>query len=225
MSEPTQAIVFDAVGTLIRPAESISAVYQRIGAEHGIDLNRSIVKARFGHARRMLFSNELDQPSSELLERGRWNEIVRRVFEELDDTTSLFESLWNHYARPDSWIVFPEVPECVARLFENRVSVAIASNFDNRLFGICRATRPLDRISNIFCSGQLGFCKPDPRFYIAVMDRLGNGTTTKPPLMIGDDLEKDVLAARSCGWEALHLDRPHIDLYQLLKSHLGDSAF
>lgn len=220
MKGPVKTIVFDAVGTLLRPVESISAVYQRTAASHGLELERETVKHRFATARQQIFSNDTDQPSSDDLEKSRWKTLVASVFRELPDPSGLFQDLWDYYANPGHWMVFPEVPDCLEQLTERELSIAIASNFDSRLLHICRETTPLDQIRLVFCSGRIGYCKPDPRFYETVEQRIRTEVpehANARPMMIGDDLEKDVLAARSIGWTALHLDRPRRDLCSVLR--------
>ena len=216
MNEPARLIVFDAVGTLIRPVESISLVYQRFGHQHGIELDQATVKRRFTEARQRLFSNNRRQPSSESQEKASWFELVQSVFESLEDCEDLFESLWNYYAGPENWRLFPDVAHSLDQLWNHQYSISIASNFDSRLIAICAAIPPLDRIENVFHSGKLGFRKPDPRFYHKIRDILSliHGTNVNPT-MIGDDFEKDVQAARDAGWLAMHLKRTNAGLKDL----------
>lgn len=212
----TFTIVFDAVGTLIRPLESISTIYQQFAARHGLNLDRAIVKQRFAAARGKFFSNDRQQPSAEALEKERWGDLVADVFSELQDTSALFSDLWRYYAQPESWVLFPEVPGCLDALWHAGHDIVVASNFDGRLLPICQQLPPLDRIQHVFFSGDLGYCKPDPRFYQEIARRMG--PWKKPPLMIGDDPHKDVQGPREAGWRAFHLDRPRMDLEQLLEA-------
>lgn len=160
-----RTLVLDAVGTLICPLQSISATYQRFGQKHGIRLDRDVVRQRFRDCRRELFSNHPDQPSSDASEKMQWAELVRRVFEELSDSHDLFLDLWDYYAEPTHWRLFPEIPDCLQRLRQAGITLAIGSNFDNRLVGICQHLAPLNQIPLVFYSGEIGFRKPDPRFY------------------------------------------------------------
>jgi len=211
--------VFDAVGTLIRPVESISAVYHRLAIQHGSRLDRSTVKARFRVARSRFFSNEPQQPCSDPQEKASWFRLVRSVFQdqELDSVDNLFQDLWSYYAAAENWMTFADVPQTLEVLSQQGHQLAIASNFDSRLIPICQALPPLQRISSIFCSGQLGYRKPDKRFFETVetllrKNGIASATTRRAalpgiPLMVGDDYVKDVLAAQSAGWQSLHLDR------------------
>jgi putative hydrolase of the HAD superfamily len=53
----------------------------------------------------------------------------------------------------------------------------------------------------IFCSREIGFEKPDPRFFRYVLDAF----TTDPSdfIMIGDNYEKDIVGAKSAGMKTI----------------------
>ncbi|MDG2015208.1 MAG: HAD-IA family hydrolase [Pirellulaceae bacterium] len=209
-------LVFDAVGTLIRPRESISEVYQRFARDQGLELARATVKTRFASARQQIFSNAPDQPSSNEIEKQNWKTLIATVFPELPDTEQLFQGLWQYYSEAENWMLFPEVPRCLETWERRGSPIVIASNFDKRLIAICQQLEPLHRIEHIFCSSELGFSKPDVRFYREIERRLGRRLIS--PLMIGDDLEKDVHAAIKAGWQARHLDRSRADLTAVLQT-------
>lgn len=61
------------------------------------------------------------------------------------------------------------------------------------------------RFADVFISGELGFGKPEPRFFEAALYRAG--VRPKEALMIGDSLERDVLAAMQAGIPAVLVDR------------------
>jgi putative hydrolase of the HAD superfamily len=51
---------------------------------------------------------------------------------------------------------------------------------------------------------DVGFKKPDPRIFAFALDKAK--ATASESLMIGDDLEADILGAKNCGLDALHFD-------------------
>ncbi len=204
-------IALDAVGTLIRPTESISLVYQRYGQQFGCPLSKQTIKARFQAGRQKLFGHSQSFPSSEMIEWQRWRQLVRSVFEEMDspEIDDLFNQLWNHYAQPTSWQLFPESTDCLNRLWQAGHQVVIASNFDKRLLKICETLQPLDQIQHVFYSTRLGFCKPDQRFFQAIKQTLPDFPRY---VMAGDDPINDVDAAKLAGFVAFHVARPTVDL-------------
>jgi HAD superfamily hydrolase (TIGR01509 family) len=89
-----------------------------------------------------------------------------------------------------------------------RYAIAVATNAtvsDRAAITRALARGGLDRfVREIFCFRELGLKKSDPRFWDAVAARLG-----VPPsalVMIGDDLDNDVLAPRRAGLAALWLN-------------------
>ena len=58
----------------------------------------------------------------------------------------------------------------------------------------------------ILISSQLGWSKPNPKFYHASRTQLGSPDPSRV-LMIGDTHQGDVAAAKSAGWHARHLVR------------------
>ena len=61
-------------------------------------------------------------------------------------------------------------------------------------------SEPLTLAEHVFASSELGWRKPSAEFFRAVERRLGR----KPHelLLVGDDPELDVAAARRAGWHA-----------------------
>jgi putative hydrolase of the HAD superfamily len=79
--------------------------------------------------------------------------------------------------------------------------VALASNFDERLFEIARVVEPLTLADHVFASSELGWRKPAPEFFRAVEQRLGR--QPEELVLVGDDPLLDIAAARNAGWQAV----------------------
>ena len=63
----------------------------------------------------------------------------------------------------------------------------------------------LDRVGQIFTAEVLGAAKPNPQAFHAVCDALG--LAPDEVLYVGDDYATDVIASRTAGLHAVHLDR------------------
>lgn len=124
----------------------------------------------------------------------------------LDDEQAdrLFEAYLVHYRA--NWRAFPDVDGFLSRVRAGGLSVGVLTNGD-----AVQQREKLDRAVGassgllLLASSQLGFAKPARKAFLRACARLG----TRPgrTVMIGDDLELDVLAARRAGLHALHLDR------------------
>jgi len=212
-------IAFDAVGTLIHPEPPVPSIYHAVGARHGSLLGEDEIGRRFKQA-----FDESHRPSpgdeglqtSEDVERDRWRSIVGRVMPDVGDADACFDELFNHFARPGSWMCFPEVGGILQSLKAAGYRLALASNFDDRLTGIVHGLLELSPLDAVVISSLVGFRKPSPLFYHALIETAG--CRAGELLMVGDDLRNDVEGARAAGLQAIHLDRDAGETLQTLKA-------
>lgn len=197
------AILFDAVGTLIYPDPPAPKVYQHVGAEHGVMLSLEETTQRFRQAICLHFD---DRPTDEANERRRWQRIVAEVFHrEPSADDELFKVLWAHFGQPANWRCFDDVEQTWQALEDRGYFIAIASNFDERLFTLAAALEPLNRARHVFVSSQVGYPKPRREFFAAIEHELQ--LSPHQLLLVGDDYVNDVQGAKNAGWRHLRLDR------------------
>lgn len=200
-----RCILFDAVGTLIEPHPPVAEAYGRAGKRFGSRLSQGEIAARF----RAAWAEDGGRrvATSEPAERERWRRIVRSIFDDLpaDAGEELFQALWEHFAQPNHWRLFPDVAPAWSAISALGLPIGVASNFDARLRSIAAAHPPLATCPTWFISSEVGWAKPAREFYAAVEARLQ--LNPAEILLIGDDLENDVLAPRRRGWNTLHLRR------------------
>jgi putative hydrolase of the HAD superfamily len=228
-----EGIVFDAVGTLIKPDPSVAAAYTAAARRQGVELSLEEVRARFQvhfqsdevHGEQGVLSTD------EATERRRWRQIVAGVLPELADPDRAFDELWDHFSSPASWRCFPDVAPTLKALKQMGVSLCVGSNFDGRLRGVVQGLPELvPWLDSLVISSEVGYRKPHPQFFQAACDHLG-----LPParvLCVGDDVRNDVLGAIRAGLCGLLLDRgaerpadlPHVaNLTALVQSRLNGS--
>lgn len=198
-----RVVLFDAVGTVIRPDPSVARAYHHAGCRHGSKMTVEEIHLRFREALAAQEAIDRQQAAwrtSEDRERDRWRAIVRHVFDDLPRQDALFDDLWDHFAAPAHWALFEDVAACWPRLAQRGLAIGLASNFDARLHGIRRALPPLDACRAVFVSSELGHRKPGEGFFRAIERHLG----CRPDelLLIGDDPVNDHAAARAAGWHA-----------------------
>lgn len=206
-----RCVIFDAVGTLIYASPKVATAYFEVGARHGSQLSLEQVAARFREAFRESENRDLDLSgpnsglTSEATEEIRWRRIVADVLPDTDSPDACFEDLFAHFGLPTSWACFDDVQPTLDLLRERGLSFAIASNFDARLHSVCNGLDPLVQIPQRFVSSEVGFRKPSRSFYDAILRKIG--AEPNEVLMVGDDLENDVLGAESAGIRAVLIDR------------------
>lgn len=198
-----QWVVFDAVGTVLFADPPVHMAYHRIGLKYGAQITPEEALRRFRtsfHQRR-----EDSLATSEARERAFWEALVHDVLPDVPDASGCFAALFEHFARPASWGCYMDVEETFDALRARGLSIALASNFDARLHSVCAGHPPLAGVSTRLISSEVGWKKPSPEFFRALVERCG--VAPKQILMVGDDRENDVLAARRAGLQAIHLDR------------------
>jgi|TARA_B100000073_G_C23738989_1_gene573127 putative hydrolase of the HAD superfamily len=196
--------VFDVVGTLIVPCPQVSHVYMECGKRHGIDIAESEIAEKFSAAWRQQdvidSLAELPFKTSEHRERERWRLIVEDVFDGHPSSRLIFDELWCHFADPCSWRPLEEGMQKVSEVEQAGGLIALASNFDYRLFQIAKSMYPLTSAKYVFTSSELGWRKPAINFFRAIEHRLGR--RPEELTLVGDDPELDIAAARKAGWHA-----------------------
>lgn len=201
-------IIFDAVGTLIRPVPSVAEAYRAAALRQGVELAVEEARARFQrhfsndriHAERGRLSTD------EATESRRWREIVAGVLPDVPDPDRAFAELWDHFGRPESWRAFPDVEPALRAIESMGVRVCVGSNFDTRLRTVVAGLPELENwTDNLVISSEVGFRKPHRMFFEAACKHLG--MKAERVACVGDDLENDVDGAVRAGLSGVLLDR------------------
>lgn len=206
-----RGVIFDAVGTILRPAPPFPVIYQAAARRFGVELDQAAIFAKFVTA--FGASDEHDRTvlgyrDSEQRERDRWHAIVSSVFSDFvagHALDTLFEELFAHYGRPESWQLYVDVPACWRALRQRGYRVGIGSNYDSRLQTVVDGQPPLNENDGLFISSLVGYRKPAREFYQAI----ATAWQLRPEqlLMVGDDWLNDYEGALDAGWHSLFLDR------------------
>jgi putative hydrolase of the HAD superfamily len=106
----------------------------------------------------------------------------------------------------DNWIAYPDARPALEVARSNGWRIGVLTNGSTRQQNAKLAAIGLaELIDVVCCSEDLGVSKPAPESYLRTCAALG--VEPSETLMIGDNLELDVIAARSAGLTAHHLDR------------------
>ena len=200
-----QAVVFDAVGTVMYPFPSVAEAYQNALATHcGLQTDSSLVRRTISDALQQRSATE-DLSTNENAEREFWAELIRTLCPNSDGFQACFDQLFEHFARPDNWRCFPDVVDLIPSLHQLGLKVAIASNFDRRLNRVCDGLAELSDVDCRIVSSLVGFRKPAPEFFDAVV--IETNVPAANTLMVGDDPINDIHGAVSSGFQAALINR------------------
>jgi putative hydrolase of the HAD superfamily len=206
-----RAVVFDAVGTLMRPEPAVGVAYAVVARHFGSARDELEVQARFRATWKAEEARDYGSGglrTDEAHERRRWQRIVAEVFPEVVAQDELFAELWDHFADATHWRLFDDVAQAWRELAARGLVLAVASNFDRRLLGICQSLETLAGCPHVYASSLVGYRKPAAEFYEHVTAALR--LPAESILMVGDDFENDVCGAVRAGWQGLLLSRERV---------------
>lgn len=203
----TKAILLDAVGTVMLPKKPVADIYAEVGQRFGMSIAKQQIEQRFrqAFAREALMDKANQGRTTPQRERERWQAIVAEVFELPLGQSELFETLWEWFAQPDTWQVFPDVEPALRALSDRGWPIYLASNFDARLHALVQGLPELHAVRACFISSEIGWAKPFPDFFKGISLRLD--LPLAQMLLVGDHHEHDRAGALAVGLPVLLIDR------------------
>lgn len=212
-----KAVTFDVTGTLIR-SPRLGALYREVFRRHGLavtqdeaEVGRTI--ARVWQEMACLTDGSTDRFRSHPEgARGWWRRFGDRVAEHLGvapPSRFAASELYDRFARPDAWELYPDAVPALAALRDRGVRLAVISNWDERLPGLLDGLGLAARLDAVVRSSEVGYEKPDPRIFFTALERLGEEFAADPEsaVHVGDRLKEDVEGAANVGMRAVLLDR------------------
>ena len=214
-----RAIFFDAAGTLIYLPKGVGYHYAVVGKSLGLQLDASALSAVFISTWKQMPPRPATGEPREDDDKGWWRDLVERVLEQVVpglsglDRDNFFEIAYEHFAGSGVWELYPEVGAVLDAL-HGRFELSVISNFDGRLRVILEHLGISKYFRHIFLSSELGADKPDPMIFRLAMK--ASGFSPNDILHVGDDPERDWMAAANAGLRVFELDRQKHSLRDLL---------
>jgi len=182
-------IIFDLFGTLAFPVEKLKredffAFYKKIGIE--LKTNQDI-KSFIS-----LFTQMSNQATS-------WHDLSEKLLKgflrkaDLEKT----QALADFYKENLVYKLYDDVKEIVNLPFQKAILTSGAGFLIKKL--------GLEKFAEVFTPKETKFLKPDKRAFLAVLEKL----KVKPEeaLMVGDEIERDLIPAKNLGMEVILIDR------------------
>jgi putative hydrolase of the HAD superfamily len=214
-----KAVFFDAGGTLFRPYPSVGEVYSEVARAHGLETDPAKLESIFHslwEKRDGLAS--LASHSSEKEEKNWWHSLVWEVFSSLgtvENFDAFFDELYDRFASPETWCLFEDALPALREMKKSKKIVGIVSNWDSRLFRICKGLGLEPYLDFILASAVVGAAKPSPKIFQEALRRAG--VQPEEAIHVGDSLEDDIRGAEQAGIRAVFLDRQGTRTSQTLK--------
>lgn len=204
-----KAVFFDAGGTLLHPYPSVGEIYAEVGKRYGSKAPASQLEHSF---REVWLKhdglNRLQGEISEKIERNFWKTLVKEVFDAsggVNDFDAFFHELYDLFARPEVWRLYPDVEELLIHLKKQGKKMGIVSNWDSRLFHICEGLELHKYFDFVLASAVFGASKPSQKIFEEALKR--SGTQAQDAVHIGDSFKDDIEGAGRLGISAILIDR------------------
>ena len=206
-----QALVLDAMGTLIGLRRSVGQIYAETAADHGLELAPEALDAAFAEAYASappLAFPQVERAHLEQAERAWWQQRIETCFKAVGVQPlpiGLSSELFDRFAGPELWGVYPEVPAALERWRQRGLKLVVVSNFDRRLLRLLELLELHHHFEAVLVSSEIGAAKPDPAPLLAALELLQ--LPADQVWLVGDS-SADVRAAAAADMHCLRLNRP-----------------
>ena len=206
-----QALLLDAMGTLIGLRQSIGSTYARLAADHGLQVEAEAIDQAFpavyGAAPPLAFPG-LEAEALERAERDWWAQRIDTVLVAAGAApapAALHRCLFDQFADPQLWRVYDDVPPQLQAWRKQGLRLAVVSNFDQRLHGLLAGLELTPWIEQVVVSSRAGAAKPSAQPFQHALEALD--LSAEQVWHVGDSPE-DAAGAAAAGIRCLIVQRP-----------------
>ncbi|MEI7951072.1 MAG: HAD-IA family hydrolase [Synechococcaceae cyanobacterium ELA182] len=205
-----QALLLDAMGTLIGLRRSIGSTYASLATEHGLEVEAAAIDQAFPTVYRSappLAFPGLEGQELENAERQWWAQRIDAVLVAAGAAAgppALHRDLYDRFADPGLWRVYDDVPTQLQAWFEQGLRLAVVSNFDQRLIGLLAGLGLSPWLEQVVISSRAGAAKPSALPFHQAIQALG--LSAEQAWHIGDSPE-DAAGAAAAGIRCLIVQR------------------
>jgi putative hydrolase of the HAD superfamily len=206
---PVRAVYFDAAGTLLHPARPVGHTYAAIAREFGAAADPGLIHEAFKAAWKSMRAEALRREGRAPDSQEWWKEVVRRTWSAAPlpggfPFDAYYARLYDAFADPGLWSIFPEVRGLLATLKEKGLRCGVLSNWDARLRPVLLGHSL--SFDAVVISGEVGWEKPSREIFRIAEKALD--VRPEEALLVGDDPVLDGEGARAAGWRACLVGRP-----------------
>ena len=213
-SQSIRTVFFDAAETLFHVNGSVADIYLSCAVQFGyqpkpdsITLIMEAFRRAFHDAPAPVFA-ATESAQIKQSERLWWFDVVHNVFYRVgmfDRFDEFFEHVFEVFADPSSWKLYPEVPATLTTLRSRGLELGIVSNFDSRLFNVLRGLGIADLFDTVTISSLAHAAKPSPKIFELALAQ--HAVDPGEAIHVGDSVRDDVEGATKAGLHAVLLAR------------------
>jgi putative hydrolase of the HAD superfamily len=212
-----RVVTFDAAGTLIRLLRPPGTTYAETAGLFGYHLDPDRVQDAFRAAwKSLVIPAESPDPQPDD-DRAWWRDLVAKTLEvagyRISPFDEYFTTVYETFARPGIWELFPDVPPILAELSRLGIRLGVISNFDRRLYDIVEHLHVRNAFEHLIISSEIGVRKPAARIFRVAAQRFN--VELNEILHVGDEPETDFKGARAAGLNALLVDHGNETLWSI----------
>lgn len=219
MLKRIKLLSFDITKTLITTSNSIGVEYLKIAKNYGLKVNDDNMEEKLNKSFEKNFKI-MNQKfpnfglNANMTSAAWWSNLIQLMFAEFgftaDSDRKIIEQISGHlylqYSRGNCWHLNPFAQELLSDLRNQKptITLAIASNFDERLETILRDLGIRHFFNFMFVSRQCRLAKPDTNFFRHILKTV----EIQPDeyLHVGDDVENDYFPVKKINAKALIID-------------------
>lgn len=198
------ALLIDMMNTILVPKSSSVLIYQTLLKHKGIFAGVEEIRAAFQHARQEVEMPLLTDYSIRETERQKWTRINSLIIKILQPNCTLDapkegEWLFEQLMGNPTFYYLPEAMQIFLMKIRNMgYHIVGASNQEPRLLrSLLAAFDLLHAFDTLAISDELGYAKPNPRFFIAAIN-LSHASLERSAFM-GNNPLNDMAGAKSAG--------------------------
>ena len=182
-------IIFDLFGTLVFSVEKLKredffAFYQKLGIELKTEKDIKLFTS--------LFAQLMTQSAG-------WQDFSQKLLEKVIQKTDqeIVNKLTNFFKENIVYQLYDDAKEIIELSYQKAILTSAAPFLFSNL--------GLEKYFEIFTPRETKFLKPDPRAFLVPLKKL----KVKPEetLMVGDEIERDLIPAKNLGMEVVLIDR------------------
>lgn len=128
-----------------------------------------------------------------------------------DDVTlnAVGHHLIKHFSSSSAYELHEGSVQLLEKICSKPIKVGIISNSDDRLESILLQLGIRHYFDFVVTSYSVRNAKPNPVIFQVALDSAGTNVSPAEALHIGDDLKRDYLAAKACGWNSILVSSNH----------------